>query len=224
MTTARAVLTSALLLFTTALIAIGCRSVPGATTEIVAPEPRRVAQPAPEIVEEPAPAEDVAPDADEPESTEEPAEAEEATNLLVKTTKGDIKIELYPDAAPKTVASFLKLIEEGYYDDMVWHRVAPGFVIQTGQGAKQPGVDDEVNEHKHGPGAVAMAKQGSRTPGRMSQPGSATSQWYICMKSAEESAYLNAEYTVFGWATEGMDVVRQITQTDKVVTIEVDDD
>ncbi|HJN17270.1 MAG TPA: peptidylprolyl isomerase [Armatimonadota bacterium] len=222
--TLRALSATALLLLTTALIAIGCRSVPGTTTKVAAPAPKRAAEPAPDPVDEPAPVADVAPEADEPEPAENPEEAEEATNLLVKTTKGDIKIELYPDAAPKTVASFLRLVEEGYYDDMVWHRVAPGFVIQTGQGAERPGVDDEVNEHKHGPGAVAMAKLGSMTPGRMSQPGSATSQWYICMKSEKESAYLNAEYTVFGWATDGMDVVRQITQEDKVITIEVDDD
>lgn len=141
--------------------------------------------------------------------------------VTIKTTKGDIVAELFPAEAPKTVANFLALAREGYYDDMVWHRVEPGFVIQIGQGPERPNVRDEVNRHKHRPGALAMAKLGSPSPGRLSLADSATTQFYITLCSAEQAEYLNDEYTVFGQVIEGMDVVRKITTADKIETIEV---
>jgi len=141
--------------------------------------------------------------------------------IVIKTTKGDITARLYPDEAPKTVANLLSLAKEGYYDDMVWHRVEPGFVIQVGDGPETPNIPDEVNRHKHRKGALAMAKLGSMTPGRLSEPGSASSQFYITMCSGKQAEYLNDEYTVFGQVTEGMDVVEKITTEDKIKSIEI---
>ena len=143
------------------------------------------------------------------------------TLIVIKTTKGDITARLYPNEAPKTVANLLSLAKEGYYDDMVWHRVEPGFVIQVGEGQETPNIPDEVNRHKHRKGALAMAKLGSMTPGRLSEPGSASSQFYITMCSGEQAEHLNDEYTVFGQVTEGMDVAEEITTEDRIKTIEI---
>jgi peptidyl-prolyl cis-trans isomerase B (cyclophilin B) len=152
---------------------------------------------------------------------EEEEEMAEETRVRIKTTQGDIVAQLYAEDAPKTVANFLALAEAGYYDDMVWHRVEPGFVIQIGDGPETANIPDEVNRHKHQPGALAMAKLGSPVPGRLSMPDSASSQFYIAMGTAERTEYLNAEYTVFGQVTEGMDVVTSITTDDKVKSVEV---
>ncbi len=152
---------------------------------------------------------------------EEEGDMPDGPRIAIKTTKGDIIAKLYPDEAPKTVANFLSLVNEGYYDDMVWHRVEPGFVIQTGNGPSRPSIPDEVNSHKHRGGALAMAKLGSPSPDRLSLAGSASTQFYITMCNARRAEYLNAEYTVFGQVTEGMDVARDITTEDKIETIEV---
>ena len=226
--TMRMSLSVAVALLIAVSLTTGCRSAAEEPPRASATSPTTLAKPAPPVEPSPTPEDEAIETPAEPVDDEQPADdpepPEEKPMVLIKTTKGDIKLELYPDAAPKTVANFLALIEDGYYDDMLWHRVAPGFVIQTGQGAGKSTIPDEVNEHKHGPGAVAMAKPGARTAGpRMSEPDSASTQWYICMRSAEGAAYLNQEYTVFGWATEGMDIVKQITQEDKVITIEVID-
>ncbi len=164
--------------------------------------------------------------AEPPTDTEEEEKMAEEPRVTIKTTKGDIVAKLYPDEAPKTVANFLSLAKEGYYDDMVWHRVEPGFVIQTGQGTPKPSIPDEVNRHKHRRGALAMAKLGSPVPGRLSMADSASTQFYITMCSAERAEGLNSEYTVFGQVIEGMDVVREVTTEDKITAIEVmpDDD
>jgi peptidyl-prolyl cis-trans isomerase B (cyclophilin B) len=152
---------------------------------------------------------------------EEEGEMPDEPRIAIKTTKGDIIAKLYPNEAPKTVANFLSLVEEGYYDDMVWHRVEPGFVIQTGNGPSRPNIPDEVNSHKHRGGALAMAKLGSPSADRLSLADSASTQFYITMCNARRAEHLNAEYTVFGQVIEGMDVAREITTRDKIETIEV---
>jgi len=161
----------------------------------------------------------------EPAATEAtPAETTKSANPTVEidTTQGKIVAELYADAAPKTVANLLALAKEGYYDDMAWHRVVPGYVIQTGLGPEKPTILDEVNTHKHRPGALAMAKPGAQ-PGssRLSAPDSASTQFYIVLGDREKTRHLNEEFTVFGQVTEGMDVAEKITQQDKVKTIKV---
>jgi len=156
------------------------------------------------------------------EATPEETAKSDNPTVEIDTTKGKIVAELYQDAAPKTVANFLALAKDGYYDDMVWHRVVPGFVIQTGLGPEKPTIPDEVNSHKHRPGALAMAKPGSMgDPSRLSAPDSASTQFYISLGDREKTKHLNEEFTVFGQVTEGMDVAEKITQQDKVKTIKV---
>jgi len=153
-----------------------------------------------------------------------PGETTKSNNPTVEidTTKGKIVAELYPDAAPKTVANFLGLAKQGYYDNMVWHRVEAGFVIQTGLGPEKPTIPDEVNAHKHRPGALAMAKPGAAgDPSRLSEPDSASTQFYITLGEREKTKHLNEEFTVFGQVTEGLDIAGKITTQDKIKTIKV---
>ena len=186
---------------------LGCKP-PEQNTSAKAPPPAN----APTKVEAPP----------EPAPTEATPEATANPTIEIDTTKGKIVAELYQDAAPKTVANFLKLAKAGYYNGLPFHRVEPGFVIQTGLGPEKPTIPDEVNDHKHRPGALAMAKPGSRSdPARLSEPDSASTQFYITLCSREQAAHLNAEFTVFGQVREGMDVAKRITQQDKITKIRV---
>lgn len=132
---------------------------------------------------------------------------------VVETNKGKIVFELYPHKAPKTVASFVSLAGQSFYNGIKWHRVEPGFVIQGGDplskdddpkndGLGGPGynVEAEFNDVPHIPGTVAMARA-------KNDPNSAGSQFYICLDSQPT---LDGNYTVFGQVVEGMDVVEQI--------------
>lgn len=125
-----------------------------------------------------------------------------------------IKIELYPDAAPITVANFEKLVSQGFYDGLRFHRVIKGFMIQGGDpmgngmgGAKEKikgefaanGVNNPI---KHTRGVVSMA--------RAMMPNSASSQFFIMHKDAP---HLDGQYAAFGKVVEGMDVVDEIAQT-----------
>ena len=118
---------------------------------------------------------------------------------------GTIVADLFPEAAPETVNSFVFLAGEGYYDGLTFHRVIPGFVAQagdpTGSGSGGPGynVPDEVNEHKHEEGVLSMAKTAA--------PNSAGSQFYITLANVP---HLDGGYTVFGKVREGMEVVHAI--------------
>jgi cyclophilin family peptidyl-prolyl cis-trans isomerase len=141
--------------------------------------------------------------------------------VLLSTTLGDIKVELYPDKAPISVQNFLDYVKSGYYDGTTFHRVIPGFMIQTGgitadmkdkrEGQKPPIKNESSNGLKNDTGTLAMA--------RTSAPDSATSQFFINVK---DNAFLNKEsaqdgvgYAVFGKVIDGMDVVRKI---EKVAT------
>ena len=125
-----------------------------------------------------------------------------------QTTKGSFTIELFAKDAPKTVNNFVFLANEGYYENVTFHRVLKDFVIQTGDptgtGAGGPGyafADELDNGHRYEPGIVAMANAGPDTNG---------SQFFIC--TGEESEYLNSTpyYTIFGKVIDGMDVVLDI--------------
>jgi cyclophilin family peptidyl-prolyl cis-trans isomerase len=124
----------------------------------------------------------------------------------MKTSEGDISIELFDDAAPETVANFRKLAEDGFYDGLTFHRVIPDFMIQggcpEGTGTGGPGYmfDDEFNDHKVVRGALAMANAGPNTNG---------SQFFIV--TAEACPHLDGKHTVFGQVTDGMDVVDAIS-------------
>jgi len=130
---------------------------------------------------------------------------------------GEIIIELFPDAAPNTVASFKKLAGDGFYDGLTFHRVIPGFVAQggdpRGDGTGGPGyrVKAEFNSHKHERGSVAMA--------RSADPDSAGSQFYICYAP---QPHLDGSYTVFGKVVQGMDVVDRIKPGDVMERVSVE--
>jgi len=138
--------------------------------------------------------------------------------VLISTSMGDIKVELYQDKAPITVKNFLDYVKAGYYDGTVFHRVIPGFMIQGGgltadmqdkrEGQKAPIKNESENGLKNDTGTLAMA--------RTSAPDSATSQFFINVK---DNTFLNREnagdkvgYAVFGKVVDGMDVVKKIEQ------------
>ena len=124
---------------------------------------------------------------------------------------GKIELELYPDAAPKTVANFLKLVGEGFYDGLIFHRVIPGFMIQGGdpQGNGMGGAKDNVvgefrangfnNPIKHTRGVISMA--------RAYNPNSASSQFFIMHANAP---HLDGQYAAFGKVVSGMEIVDEI--------------
>ncbi len=143
------------------------------------------------------------------------AHAEGRSQVLLQTSKGDIIIDLYPDQAPETVKNFLRLVDSGFYNDLIFHRVIPGFMIQAGGYDRRltykeaprlvPNESDTVLKNLRG--FVAMA--------RKNDPDSAGSQFYINVRS---NPTLDAKpgrpgYTVFGRVASGMDVVSEIEMT-----------
>src|SRR5947208_5489356 len=124
------------------------------------------------------------------------------SDATMVTNHGEIKLELFDDAAPKTVENFRKLAADGFYDGLIFHRVIPDFMIQggcpQGTGTGGPGYtfEDEFNDHKIERGALAMANAGPNTNG---------SQFFIV--TTEAAPWLDGKHTVFGRVTEGMDAV-----------------
>ena len=124
---------------------------------------------------------------------------------------GVIEIELDPTAAPKTVKNFEKLVSEGFYDGLIFHRVIPGFMIQGGdpQGTGMGGADEKIvgefrangynNPLKHTRGVISMA--------RAFNPNSASSQFFIMHADAP---HLDGQYAAFGKVVSGMDAVDEI--------------
>jgi cyclophilin family peptidyl-prolyl cis-trans isomerase len=131
------------------------------------------------------------------------------TNATLHTNHGQIEIELFEEDAPKTVENFLKLARDGFYDDVIFHRVIPDFMIQggdpTGTGTGGPGYtfEDEFNDHKVARGALAMANAGPNTNG---------SQFFVV--TADATPWLDGKHTVFGHVTNGMGVVDEISNVD----------
>lgn len=141
-----------------------------------------------------------------------------ATQVTIKTNKGDIELELYPKDAPKTVENFATLISQGYYDGLTFHRVEPGFVIQggdpsgNGTGGRsifgdtfEDELDPKTESYQAGykEGVLAMANRGPNTNG---------SQFFIMLADTP----LPHAYTIFGKVTKGMDVVGKIAVGDKM--------
>ncbi|MBU1218525.1 peptidylprolyl isomerase [Myxococcota bacterium] len=133
---------------------------------------------------------------------------------VISTKFGNIKIEFMPEVAPGHVSNFLKLANEGFYNQTIFHRVINGFMIQGGcpnskpnskgtPGTGGPGyqIKAEFNDISHKRGIVSMA--------RSSAPDSAGSQFFIVHK---DSKFLDKQYTVFGKVVEGMEVVDQIAE------------
>ena len=154
-----------------------------------------------------------------PQADELPNYKERAASSQVRisTNKGDIVVRLFPDDAPMHSAAFLKLVENGFYDGLTFHRVEPGFVIQggdpDGDGTGGPGyrLKAEFNARPHLRGTLAMA--------RSSNPDSAGSQFYICLADAR---FLDNEYTVFGEMTEGFETLDAIRPGDKMQKLTVE--
>ncbi len=138
---------------------------------------------------------------------------------IIEMEKGKIVIELFDKEAPKTVANFEKLINEGFYNGLSFHRVIKGFVAQGGcphgNGTGGPGYtipcETQGNPHKHERGSLSMAHRGPNTGG---------SQFFIVY---EPQPHLDGVHTVFGKVIDGMDVVDQIEPGDlmqKVTIVE----
>lgn len=145
---------------------------------------------------------------------------------IIKTNRGEMTVSLYTEDAPNTVANFVKLAKEGYYDGLKWHRVIPNFVIQGGcpntrQGATgMPGtggpgyqIDCELTggNQYHDRGVLSMAHAGRNTGG---------SQFFVC-HSRDNTAHLDGNHTCFGKVTEGVDVVDNIRQGDSIEKITI---
>ena len=142
--------------------------------------------------------------------------------MILKLKDGDVKIELFPDVAPKHVERIKTLANEGKYNNVVFHRVIDGFMAQTGDvqfgnsssdtfdlrragtgGSNLPDLEQEFSDIPHERGTLSMA--------RSSPPNSANSQFFICFESAP---HLDRNYTVFGKVIEGMEHVDKIKKGD----------
>ena len=132
------------------------------------------------------------------------------TEATLQTNHGPIRIELFPEHAPKTVQNFEDLARKGFYDGLTFHRVIDDFMIQggcpRGDGTGGPGYafEDEPNDRSVARGALAMANAGPNTNG---------SQFFIV--TADACPWLDGKHTVFGRVTEGMDVVNAISAVPK---------
>ena len=129
-----------------------------------------------------------------------------AEKLIIETTKGKIVIALRPDLAPLHVARVKELAAKGFYDGVIFHRVIPGFMAQTGDptgtgtgGSDLPDLKAEFTDTPYVRGTIGAARTGN--------PNSANSQFFITFGDA---SFLNGQYTVWGQVVEGMDVVDKI--------------
>jgi peptidylprolyl isomerase len=138
--------------------------------------------------------------------------AEAGNTLTLETTQGPVVIEMRPDLAPGHVAHIKKLVEEKFYDGVVFHRVIDGFMAQTGcphgtgtGGSKYPNLKAEFNAEPHVRGVVSMA--------RAQDPNSANSQFFIVFADAR---FLDKQYTVWGKVISGMENVDKIKRGEPV--------
>jgi peptidyl-prolyl cis-trans isomerase B (cyclophilin B) len=152
-------------------------------------------------------------------------------NVTFQTNKGSFTAELYPNEAPGTVANFVKLVSDGFYDGVIFHRVIPDFVVQGGDpitkeagglnnprvGSGGPGwqikCETAGNPHRHEVGSLSMAHAGKDTGG---------SQFFIVL-SEQNTRHLNGVHTVFGKVTQGLDVVMQLARGDRMEKVTVDE-
>ena len=135
---------------------------------------------------------------------------------VIKTSEGEMVVQFWTDAAPKTIENFKKLTREGFYDGTIFHRIVKGFMIQGGDpNSKDPAKENsygeggpsykikaEFNDHSHERGVLSMA--------RSSDPDSAGSQFFICLAPVPR---LDHQYTTFGKLIKGADVLEKIGDT-----------
>ena len=131
--------------------------------------------------------------------------------VTIQTNQGTIQVELYPDVAPNTVNNFISLVQKGFYNGTIFHRVIPGFMIQgcdpegTGMGGPGYSIKGEfaangfANNLKHTAGVISMA--------RAQNPDSAGSQFFIMV---EDAPHLDGQYAAFGKVTQGLEVAQAI--------------
>ena len=151
-----------------------------------------------------------------------PIKANQSNELsaVIKTSKGDIHLTLYPEEAPMTVANFVNLAGRGYYDGLVFHRVIDNFMIQggdpTGTGSGGPGYqfgDEFSPKRRHNSaGILSMANSGPKTNG---------SQFFITHRA---TSHLDDMHSIFGKVSSGQDVVNAIAQGDVMTTIVIEGD
>jgi peptidyl-prolyl cis-trans isomerase B (cyclophilin B) len=140
-------------------------------------------------------------------------------NFTIKTSKGDMKGELFQHNAPGTVANFQKLSNDGFYNGLSFHRVIPNFVIQggcpKGDGTGGPGYnipcETQGGNQRHERGVLSMAHAGRNTGG---------SQFFVC-HSRDNTAHLDGNHTCFGRVSTGLDVLDSILPGDKIIEITV---
>ena len=138
------------------------------------------------------------------------------TGVITLEKGGEIRLEFYPEDAPKTVENFVTLAKKGFYNGLNFHRVVADFVVQggcpKGTGTGGPGytIKAEFNKQKHVRGTLAMARSQS--------PDSAGSQFYICYGA---TPHLDGQYTVFGKVMSGMEHVDRIKQGDKMTSVTI---
>jgi peptidylprolyl isomerase/peptidyl-prolyl cis-trans isomerase B (cyclophilin B) len=138
------------------------------------------------------------------------------TGVITLEKGGEIRLEFFPEDAPKTVENFVTLAKKGFYNGLNFHRVVPDFVVQggcpKGNGTGGPGyqIKAEFNKQKHVRGTLAMA--------RSQDPDSAGSQFYICYGN---TPHLDGQYTVFGKVVSGMELVDRIKQGDKMTSVTI---
>lgn len=138
---------------------------------------------------------------------------------IIETEKGNMEVEFFSDDAPNTVENFLSLSKKGFYDGLTFHRVIPNFVIQggcpKGDGSGGPGykIDCELDgdNQYHDRGVLSMAHAGRNTGG---------SQFFIC-HNRKNTAHLDRNHTVFGKVVNGLDVIDDIEQGDRIEKIRI---
>ena len=125
----------------------------------------------------------------------------EYTHILIELESGNVKIKLRPDLAPNHVTRIVELADEGFYDGVVFHRVIPDFMAQTGDptgtgtgSSDKPNLKQEFSDEKHTRGIASMA--------RSSDPNSANYQFFICYNDA---SWLDGQYTIWGEVVDGME-------------------
>ena len=134
---------------------------------------------------------------------------------VIKTTKGDVTIQLFVEEAPGSVGNFVSLVKRDYYDGKFFHRVAPNFVIQggcprgDGWGSEDYSIRSEFSGRRYKTGSVGMASAGKDTEGV---------QWFI---THSPTPHLDGRYTIFAEVTKGMDVVHIMEVGDQILDIQL---
>jgi len=144
------------------------------------------------------------------------------SKILLNTTKGEIVIKLLPEFAPEHVARIIELVKSGFYDGIIFHRVIPGFMAQSGDplgngtGGSGKNLKAEFSDYRFTSGTVGMA--------RAMDPNSADSQFFICFDGC---AHLSGQYTAWGQVEKGMEIVESInvgeppSDPDKIISAKI---